>query len=871
MKSNEIRSRYLEFFEKRNHVVVPSSSLIPFEDPTLLFTSAGMVQFKKFWATETPLPYKRATSCQKCLRAGGKDSDLEKIGLSGRHHTFFEMLGNFSFGDYFKEEAISWAFEFVTEHLKIDKEKLWVSYYEEDIETLKIWKKFFPETKIIPLGKKDNFWGPAGDTGPCGPCTEIYIDSGIDPSCQNNNCKPGCDCNRFLEFWNLVFPQYNQQANGQLLPLKRRGVDTGMGLERISRIMQEKKSNYETDLFIPLITKLEEITNQKYTEKTLKEFRIICDHIRAAIFLIGDGVYPENEGRGYVLKRIIRRAHFQGTNLGIKKPFLIQLIEPVVSIFKNVYPEIEKNSEEITRVIYEEENKFIELLASAKKIFDSDTAKLTNKTIPGELLFRWYDTYGIPRDLISELAEEKNFIPDWDLFEEHLKNQQNLARKKSIFELKRKPIFEPEHINETIFTGYDRNEQQSKLVAFYFIPDKESWEIVLDSSPFYPEKGGQVGDTGFIQGEKWSFEVIDTQVDPRGVIFHSGKFLSGSEKDIKKSENVIAKVSRNHRLNVSANHTATHLLHYCLRKFSNNQAKQAGSYVSPERLRFDFVYPEALNREKIEQIEKEINKIIFENHPVKIEEMAYQDAIKKGAIALFTEKYEEKVRVINIGDFHSELCGGIHVSTTSEIGIFKIISFSSIGENLKRVEAITKKSAYDWMNKNMNILLEISELLKTSPENIVSSINKLKKQIKELETRIESILEKTSVDIYSTLKNNKKNVKIENQSIEIISGRVDDVPVNQMGKIADTLASGMRNTVIFLAGAIDEKLVMVCKVTSDISSLIQASTIVKNIATLLNGSGGGKPEFAQGAGKDIARIDQIITKIPDIIQEIFNK
>ncbi|MCM8764048.1 MAG: alanine--tRNA ligase, partial [Candidatus Omnitrophica bacterium] len=675
MNSNEIRKRYLEFFEKKNHAVVPGSALIPLEDPSLLFTSAGMVQFKKFWATEIPLPFTRATSCQKCLRAGGKDSDLEKIGLSGRHHTFFEMLGNFSFGDYFKEEAIQWAWEFVTENLKISKEKLWVSYYSEDAETLRIWKQLIPETRIVPLGKKDNFWGPAGDTGPCGPCTEIYIDFGTDPTCKNGNCKPGCDCNRFLEFWNLVFPQYNQQADGSLQPLKRRGVDTGMGLERIARIMQDKNSNYETDLFIPLITELEKISGLKYDNETIKEFRIIVDHIRAMAFLISDGIYPENEGRGYVLKRIIRRAYFQGTRIGLKEPFLTYLITPLTSIFESVYQEIGKNMEEIKNVIYEEEKKFSELLYSARNIFKSEISKLSGDTIPGEILFRWYDTYGIPKDLISDLAEDSNLKPDWHIFEQYLKKQQEQSRQNSIFEQKRQVVFDCEQINETTFTGYQTTEDRCRVIAFYHLPDKNLWELVLESTPFYPEKGGQIGDKGVIKGEKWQFEVLDSQTDERGIIFHIGKFVSGGQEDVKKMEQVVATVSGRHRMDVSANHTATHLLHFCLRRISNNYAKQAGSYVGADKLRFDFIYSEPFNQEIVDKLEADVNKIIFENHPVKIEEMDYNQAIKNGAIALFTEKYGKKVRVVRTGNFHAELCGGIHVSSTSEIGLMKITSF----------------------------------------------------------------------------------------------------------------------------------------------------------------------------------------------------
>jgi len=868
VKSNEIRKKFLEFFERKNHTVVPSSSLIPFEDPTLLFTSAGMVQFKKFWATEVPLPYSRATSCQKCLRAGGKDSDLEKIGLSGRHHTFFEMLGNFSFGDYFKEEAIHWAWEFVTEILKINKEKLWVSYYMEDKETLKIWKTLLPENRIIPLGKKDNFWGPAGETGPCGPCTEIYIDLGIDEMCTNKDCKPGCDCNRFLEFWNLVFPQYNQQIDGQLQPLKRRGVDTGMGLERISRIMQGKKSNYETDLFLPLIEKLEKISNVKYSQDTIKEFRIIVDHSRAIVFLIGDGVYPDNEGRGYVLRRIIRRAYFQGTKIGLTEPFLTSLLDPMISIFEEVYPEIVEKKEEIADIVIEEEKKFSRLLSSAKKIFAADISGIKDQIIPGELLFKWYDTYGIPRDLISELAEEHNLSPDWQEFEDYLHKQQEQARKKSIFEQKRQVVFEVESINETIFTGYRSHQEYCNIVGLYYLPDRKIWEIVLDISPFYPEKGGQVGDRGIIEGNQWCFEVIDSQIDSRGVIYHIGQFTSGTPQNVGKKERVFASVSMKHRMDVSANHTATHLIHYCLRKISNNQARQAGSYVGPDRLRFDFIYPGEINQNTIEKLESQVNEIIFENHPVNVSQMSYQQAISNGAVALFTEKYGETVRVVKTGDFHSELCGGTHVSSTSEIGIFKIISFSSIGENLKRIEAVTRESAYQWFKKRWEILHQASDLLKTDPENLVFTIIKLKKQIQQLEEKLKTIIQKVTTDIPTTLKKNSKNIVIKGHDATLVAGRLDGLTADQLGKIADIVSSEIKKSIVLLASILDGRVLLICKVTPDISNIVPASLIIKHITGMISGSGGGKSEFAQGSGKDITKIDEIIKGAHNLILDI---
>ncbi|HOM26788.1 MAG TPA: alanine--tRNA ligase, partial [bacterium] len=508
MESKKIRESYLKFFEKKGHKIVKSSSLIPLEDPTLLFTNAGMVQFKKFWATDIPLPYTRATTCQKCLRAGGKDSDLEKIGESGKHHTFFEMLGNFSFGDYFKKEAIEWAFEFVIDVLKIREENLWVSYFKDDIETKDYWKKFLPEDKLIPLGEKDNFWGPAGETGACGPCTEIYFDFGKDKGCGREDCKPGCDCERFLEFWNLVFPQYDKQKDGAFLPLKRKGVDTGMGLERISRILQGVETNYDTDLFVPIIKKIEEISGFSYKENK-RNFRIISDHIRGIVFAISDGIFPSNEGRGYVLRRIIRKAVFSGLDLNLKEPFLFNLSEVVIRKMSEIYPELMENKKVIEKVIHEEEERFLSLISSSRKIFFEIVKD--QKEIKGETLFKLYDTYGIPKDLIDELAFQYDKEIKWDEFDEYMVKQRELSRAKSKIGMKKKEILISDKILETDFSGYEKTSDTGKLVGIYQ-DENDFFYLVFDRTVFYPEKGGQIGDRGIIYNDKFKFKVIDTQI-----------------------------------------------------------------------------------------------------------------------------------------------------------------------------------------------------------------------------------------------------------------------------------------------------------------------------------------------------------------------
>ncbi|HOJ40502.1 MAG TPA: alanine--tRNA ligase, partial [bacterium] len=524
-KSAEARKAFLSFFQERGHQVVPSSSLLPLEDPTLLFTSAGMVQFKKFWATEIPLPYSRATSCQKSLRAGGKDSDLEMVGRSGKHHTFFEMLGNFSFGDYFKKEAIGWAYEFVTEHLKIPPEILWVSYYEEDEETRTLWLERLPAKRIIPLGARDNFWGPAGDTGPCGPCTELYYDFGPEKSCGKTECQPGCDCGRFLEFWNLVFPQYDQQPDGSRTPLKRRGVDTGMGLERICRILQKTETNYETDLFLPIITCLEKMSGQSYQEEKKRvAFRIVSDHLRAAVFLLDENLVPGNEGRSYVLRNIIRRACLAGIELNLTEPFLHRLAQTLIEQMSPVYSSLQQHRNLILELLREEEERFyLTSEASARRFREFINREgLQGKTIPGEMAFKLYGTLGIRRDLLMRLAREEGLSVDWAGFEKCLEEEKERSRVSSVFQENREVIFSAPDISSTKFVGYEVLSARARLRAVFKNQRTELLEVVLDATPFYPEKGGQLGDRGTITADGLLFRVEDTQGDEKGVIYHAG-------------------------------------------------------------------------------------------------------------------------------------------------------------------------------------------------------------------------------------------------------------------------------------------------------------------------------------------------------------
>ncbi len=865
MKSSEIRSLYLDFFREKGHSVVPGIGLIPFDDPTLLFTSAGMVQFKKFWATDTPLPYTRATTCQKCMRAGGKDSDIDKIGITGRHHTFFEMLGNFSFGDYFKKEAIEWAWEFVIERLKIPEELIWVSYYEKDDETKEIWKRFLPEERIIPLSEKDNFWGPAGDTGPCGPCTELYVDFGIEKGC-GSNCKPGCECGRFLEFWNLVFPQYDKQKDGSLAPLKRRGVDTGMGLERITRIMQKTNSNYETDLFLPIVKEIERISGYSYdSEEKKPSFRITSDHIRAAVFLIDENVLPSNEGRGYVLRRIIRRAEITGADLDIKEPFLHHLSGVVINIMGDIYPSLKKNSELIKRVIHEEEEKYYYLINSASKNFYIITEKVKGKTIPGDIAFKLYDTYGIPKDLLEDMSSQRGLTVDWDGFGRCLEEQREKARSSSEIGAKKILVAGSPALKETIFTGYKKTEDTGILSAVYTDEKRKVFYLVLDRTPFYPEKGGQVGDSGVITGDGLEFQVGDTQIDEKGIIYHAGKIIKGSPDDFI-GRKVDAIVSKEFRKRVSINHTSTHLLHYALRSAIGKDVRQAGSFVGDKRLRFDFVCFKQLSDGDIEEVEKIVQDRIFEDSPVNVEEMTLDEAMERGAIALFQEKYGERVRVISTGDYHREVCGGTHIERTGQIVLFKITGFSSIGQNLKRIEAVTYGEAVQHLNFYKKIVDDVSRKFNTEAGKVYSVIEKLIEDRAEKERTIKRYEEKLAAEFSSKLTGKKERFIIDNKQAYFVSGLIDIGNSDFISSVADRIMKEIKEGVVFVGTYSRDGMLFVVKVSSGCSKKFPAREIVKEISGIIGGQGGGSDTFARGSGKKPENYSKAAVRIREVLK-----
>ncbi|MCM8803784.1 MAG: alanine--tRNA ligase [Candidatus Omnitrophica bacterium] len=857
MESKIIRESYLKFFESKDHKIVRSSSLIPIEDPTLLFTNAGMVQFKKFWATDVPLSYTRATSCQKCLRAGGKDSDLEKIGESGKHHTFFEMLGNFSFGDYFKKEAIEWAFEFIIGVLNIKEENLWVSYFKDDIETRDYWKRFLPEGRIIPLGEKDNFWGPAGDTGPCGPCTEIYFDFGKEKGCGKDSCKPGCSCDRFLEFWNLVFIQYDKQKDGSFLPLKRRGVDTGMGLERITRILQEVETNYDTDLFIPIIKKIERMSGFSYRENK-RNFRIISDHIRGIVFAISDGVLPSNEGRGYVLRRIIRRGCLSGLDLNLKEPFLFNLSEVVIEKMKEVYPELLINKKIIEKVIHEEEERFHYLVSSSRKIFFEVIKKEEKEEIGGETIFKLYDTYGIPKDLIDELAFQYNKRVDWNEFERYMEKQKEQSRKKSKIGMKKEEILVSDRIVETEFVGYEKISEKGVIIGIYK-GENDLYYLIFDKTVFYPEKGGQIGDRGIIFNDNFKFKVIDTQIDEKGLIYHIGKVIKGNIEDLKIKGEFYLIVDEAIRKSISINHTSTHLLHYALREIIGKEVRQAGSYVGDDKLRFDFVCFTDIDQEIIKKVESLVCEKIFEKVPVFVEEMTLNEAVEKGAIALFTEKYGEKVRVVSTGNFHKEVCGGTHLKNTGDIFLFHITSFSTIGKNLKRVEAITYKNCLEYFYKSLSTLKNISNLLKVDEEKIAGRIEKIIDELEEKNKIIEKYVNMDITKITEEILKNPQKLYINGKEVKFFYFKVNINEKENVAKISDIVVNKEKNGIVFVVSEINGESFFVFKVGDNFKGDISAIKIIKNLSKYIKG--GGNEKFVSGIIEKGVDINFIIEEI----------
>jgi len=870
MKGSEIRQLFIDYFRERGHSVLPSSSLIPREDPTLLFTNAGMVQFKSFFLDPDSSPYKRVVTVQKCLRAGGKHNDLENVGRTARHHTFFEMLGNFSFGDYFKREAIIWAWEFLTEWLRLPQDKLLVSVYEKDDVAPVIWEKdvgIKPE-RIFRGGERDNFWQMA-DTGPCGPCSEILIDQGEDVGCGRPDCAPGCDCDRFLELWNLVFMQYERAVNGRPTPLPRPCIDTGMGIERLSAVFQGKKSSFHSDLFIPIIREIEGISKRAYGKehRTDVSINVIADHIRAIAFMLAEGLMPSNEGRGYVLRRIIRRAARHGFMLGIDKPFLYKVIDSAISIMSPSYPQLSEDVKRIRRILKFEEERFSHTLSSGMSILEEIMKGLKiggEKVIPGTELFRLYDTYGFPLDLTMDIAKDSGLLVDEQGFKKEMDAQRLRARASwvvgdvAISEVYKRLLKEA----QTEFLGYETLRTEGTVLAVMKngtlldeAKEGDRVEIVLNKTPFYGEAGGQVGDKGLLSSDGLRIEVIDAKKIGE-VISHISIIKKGT---VKKGMKVFASVDEERRRAIMRNHTATHLLQSALRDVLGDHVKQAGSLVEPERLRFDFTHFSPMEEGEIEKAERIVNEKIMENILIETSIMGIDDAVGSGAIALFGERYGEDVRVVRAGEFSAELCGGTHCKATGEIGLFKIISEGSVASGIRRIEALTGIEALEFMRQEGEELKKVAAMLKVERLRVSERLKKIIDSAKLLEKEIGRLKGRALTGKVEDILQNV--VRVDN--IKVLSQRIDGYDIKALRNLADTLRDRIGSGVVVLGSVFDAQVSYVAMVTKDLTSRLDAGEILR---AMTGGKGGGRANMAQGGTRDIEVIDKTLEAVYDVIK-----
>ncbi|OGO61341.1 MAG: alanine--tRNA ligase [Chloroflexi bacterium RBG_19FT_COMBO_48_23] len=883
MNSDQIREAFLRFFEEKQHRIIPSSSLIPHGDPTLLLTTAGMVQIKPYFLGMAVPPGPRLASCQKCFRT----TDISSVG-DAKHLTFFEMLGNFSVGDYFKKEAIAWAWEFVTERLKLSPELLWVTIYLDDDEAFNYWRAIgFPENRIVRLGEDDNFWGPAGDSGPCGPCSEIHYDFGEEAGCGKPDCGPGCDCSRFSEIWNLVFTQYNQASGGKRTPLPKPNIDTGMGLERVAAVMQGVSSVYDTDLFVYLRDKICDLTGIKHGKDKIADqsVRIIAEHSRGITFLIADGVLPSNEGRGYVLRRVLRRVCFFGRKLGVEDPFLNEIAQTVIARMGHVYPELVKNQSLIQEVVKLEEEKFTSTLDAGINLVDKavdEALKQGKNSITGEEAFRFWDTYGFPLELTTEIAREKGLDIDLEGFEVEMEKQRERARAghkfsgdKSSGKDKATVIYKPDRTN---FVGYDKLKTSSKVS---YILDQESGQsvesakkgqkvaVVLEATPFYGEMGGQVGDTGRITADSSQIDITDTVWSPygnlaEGAIVHLGQVVKGkiSVGDIAEAE-----VEGDYRLDIARNHTATHLLQAALRQVLGSHVQQRGSMVHPEGFRFDFAHLTAINKQQLDDIQHFVNERIRENLPVKSKVVPYKQAIADGAIALFEEKYGDTVRVLEIGGplISSELCGGTHVKSTGEIGLFIITGESSIGTGLRRIEAITGRKAEEFLRECLSTVATVAEELKSSPPEIADKVKALAAELATERKRSASLERELARYTVNSLIDKAEQV----DGITVLSAKVLSASLPVLREMGDLLRDRLKSAVIVLGTVQDGKPGFVAMVTPDLVKRgLHAGDIVKQVAAVTGGGGGGKANMAQAGGNDKSKLDEALALVKQIVQKV---
>ncbi len=862
MTSAELRTAFLEFFHQRGHSIEPSSSLVPGNDPTLLFTNAGMVQFKDVFLGREQRDFNKAVTSQRCVRAGGKHNDLENVGYTARHHTFFEMLGNFSFGDYFKKDAIHYAWDFLTKELGIPAEKLWITVFDEDTEAEAIWinEVGVSPNRLSRIGAKDNFWS-MGDVGPCGPCTEIFYDHGEDiPGGPPGT--PEEDGDRYIEVWNLVFMQYDRAADGTLTPLPKPSVDTGMGLERISAVLQGVHNNYEIDLFQPVLKAAAELVGT--TDLTLSSLRVIADHIRSCSFMVADGVMPSNEGRGYVLRRIIRRAIRHGYRLGIHEVFFYKLVAPLALEMGEAFPELKAAQANVERILKKEEERFAETLGQGMKILEACVAKMQGTVIPGETVFQLYDTYGFPVDLTADFARENQLTVDHEGFETAMNAQRERARSASSFGADYDQDIKLD--SQTEFTGYEHLDDQVHIIALYKqgqpvdnLLAGEEGLVVLDKTPFYAESGGQIGDSGQITATNAVFEVKDTQKQAGTLFLHKGKVLSGT---LSTGQACTASVNKIDRVATELNHSATHLLHAALRQLLGEHVSQKGSLVNTERLRFDFAHFEPVTPEEIEVLERLVNEQIRINNSVSSEIMAKEDAVQAGAMALFGEKYGAEVRVLKIGEFSTELCGGTHVERAGDIGCFKIISETGVAAGVRRIEAVTGAGCIDWIANRDKALNKIAGLLKSAPEKTAEKVEQLLEKTRTLEKQLERLNSKLA----SSAGDELGAQAIDVAGIKVLAVKLDGVEAKSLREMAEQLKNKLGSCALVLAVVEGDKVNLVAGVSKDKMAQIKAGDLVNFVATQVGGKGGGKPDLAMAGGNEPSNLDAALAGVSAWVQ-----
>ena len=872
MKTDEIRARYLDFFRQRDHVVERSDTIVPSNDPTLLFTSAGMVQFKPYYTGEVPVPYRRATTSQKCLRAGGKANDLDEVGKTSRHLTFFEMLGNFSFGDYFKQEAIEWAWEFTTQTVGFDPDRVWVSVFRDDDEAYDIWAKGIgiPEERIVRMGEKDNFWGPAGDTGACGPCSELHLDrgEGVDPNATVEEDPH----ERFIEFWNLVFPQYDQQPDGSRPPLKNRGIDTGMGLERMAALLQGVETVFDTDGMLPVIEATQTLAKIPYGESPTP-YRVIADHVRALSFMIADGVLPGNEGRGYVERRLLRRAARFGREIGLEEPFLHQVSHTVIESMNDQYPELGEKQVQIEKIILTEEQRFRSTLARGMDLLEDIIEKVGGeRVVPGEELFRLHDTFGFPLDLATDIVTDRGYEVDREGFDKAMARQRELARSAwaGTGEEGIAPVYGNvrDQTGDTEFVGYETTGCEAKVLAI--IRDGASVdtanhgqevEVVLDKTPFYAESGGQVTDTGALDGPAGSAHVSHVKAPVGKMTVHPVRITMGA---LRVGDTVTAQVEPEARQATQNHHTATHLLQAALQDILGDHVHQAGSLVAPDRLRFDFTHFEAIDADRLQDIERKVNQFIRTDSPVTIEQMPLEKARAAGAMALFGEKYEDVVRTVKVGDISMELCGGTHVQRTGVIGYFTIVGESSISAGVRRIEAMCGEAAIQMAQTREQQLVGVARLLNTGSDEVEARVQALleenRRQAREVDKWKQAAATGGSVDYMQQV--------VEVDGIKLLAAEIEGQDAAGLRMVMDSLRDKLGSGVLVLGSVFEDKVALCAAVSKDLTDRVKAGDIVKQLAPIVGGGGGGRPDMAQAGGKQPESLPEAIAKAPGVVRAL---